>query len=136
MKEEYVLTSRERGRLFYLTFRNSRMQLNVIMQVFLTFLQNSSAKKTKRLPFGQKLKPIFVQKLKLGAAFLNNEKKFTQGQGFNISKKLNILKICPGLIDWDTLAGFFFQRLWGRHEQPKAAPMLSFERKSEFWGHF
>ena len=75
MKEEYVLTSRERGRLFYLTFRNSRQQLNVIMQVFLTFLRNSSAKKTKRLPFGQKLKPIFVQKLKLGAAFLNNEKK-------------------------------------------------------------
>ena len=30
----------------------------------------------------------------------------------------------------------FFQRFWGRLEQPKAAPMLSFEGKSEFFGHF
>jgi len=32
--------------------------------------------------------------------------------------------------------GFFFQRLWGRLEQPKAAPMLSFEGKSEFFCPF
>ena len=54
---------------------------------FQHFCENSSAKKTQNLPFGQKLKPIFVQKLKLGAAFLNIEKKLMRGQDFNISKK-------------------------------------------------
>ena len=44
---------------------------------FQHFCENSSAKKTQNLPFGQKLKPIFVQKLKLGAAFLNIEKILT-----------------------------------------------------------
>ena len=34
------------------------------------------------------------------------------------------------------IPGFFFQRFWGRLEQPKAAPMLSFEGKSEFFAHF
>ena len=33
-------------------------------------------------------------------------------------------------------AGLFFQRFWGRLEQPKAAPMLSFEGKSKFFAHF
>ena len=42
---------------------------------FQHFCENSSAKKTQNLPFGQKLKPIFVQKLKLGAAFLDIRKK-------------------------------------------------------------
>ena len=28
------------------------------------------------------------------------------------------------------VSGLFFQRLWGSHLQPKAAPMLSFEGKS------
>ena len=32
--------------------------------------------------------------------------------------------------------GFFFQRLWGRLEQPKAAPVLSFEGESEFFCPF
>ena len=71
---------------------------------FQHFCKNSSAKKTQNLPFGQKLKPIFVQKLKLGAAFLNIRKKLDASAQFQYpSKKLYILKICPELIDWDTL---------------------------------
>ena len=71
---------------------------------FQHFCENSSAKKTQNLPFGQKLKPIFVQKLKLGAAFLNIRKKLDASAQFQYpSKKLYILKVCPELIDWDTL---------------------------------
>ena len=54
---------------------------------FQHFCENSSAKKTQNLLFGQKLKPIFVQKLKLGAAFLDIRKNLTQGQDFNILPK-------------------------------------------------
>ena len=46
---------------------------------FQHFCENSSAKKTQNLPFGQKLKPIFVQKLKLGAAFLDIRKNSRAG---------------------------------------------------------
>ena len=71
---------------------------------FQHFCENSSAKKTQNLPFGQKLKPIFVQKLKLGAAFLNIRKKLDASARYQYpSKKLYILKVCPELIDWDTL---------------------------------
>ena len=69
---------------------------------FQHFCENSSAKKTQHLPFGQKLKPIFVQKLKLGAAFLDIRKKLDARAGFQYSsKKLYILKIYPELIHWD-----------------------------------
>ena len=62
---------------------------------FQHFCENSSAKKTQNLPFGQKLKPIFVQKLKLGAAFLNIRKKLDARAGFQYPSKK--------LIDYDTL---------------------------------
>ena len=71
---------------------------------FQHFCENSSAKKPQNLPIGQKLKPIFVRKLKLRAAFLNIRKKLDARAGFQYpSKKLYILKICPELIDWNTL---------------------------------
>ena len=37
---------------------------------FQRFCENSAAKKTQFLPSAQKLKAIFVQKLKVGAAFI------------------------------------------------------------------
>ena len=54
---------------------------------FQQFYENSSAKKTQNLPFGQKLKLIFVQKLKLGAAFLNIEKKTWRMGRISVSTK-------------------------------------------------
>ena len=59
---------------------------------FQHFCENSSAKKTQNLPFGQKLKPIFVQKLKLGAAFLNIEKKLDARAGFQYLQKTKHLQ--------------------------------------------
>ena len=37
---------------------------------FQRFCENSAAKKTQFLPSAQKLKPVFVQKLKVGAFFM------------------------------------------------------------------
>ena len=53
------------------------------------------------------------------------ESHFHFGQSTNESK-----------LKWVYTSGLFFQRFWGRPEQPKAAPMLSFEGKSGFFPFF
>ena len=69
------------------TFELSTSHTRCSRLFFQHFCENSSAKKTQNLPFGQKLKPIFVQKLKLGAAFLNIRKNLMQVHNFNILPK-------------------------------------------------
>ena len=67
---------------------------------FNIFAKTQVPKNLKICPSGKKLKPIFVKKLKYGAAFLNIRKKLDAEAGFQYpSKKLYILKLCPELID-------------------------------------
>jgi len=56
---------------------------------FQHFCKNSTAKKSQFLPFWQKLKAIFVQKLKVGGFYLRKicEKKSKNGQKIQIFPK-------------------------------------------------
>ena len=71
---------------------------------FQHFCENSSAKKTLKIcPSGKNSSQFLSKNSSWGQLFSTLKKKLTQGQDFNIYKKLNIFKICPELIDWDTL---------------------------------
>ena len=55
--------------LYYSSLHLSRT-VHISGFFFQRFRENSAVKKTQFLPSGQKLKAIFVQKLKVGAAFI------------------------------------------------------------------